>query len=90
MTLLKPGDTTICSNSMRIQNPSDDLASVQVILGNGVHYSFDQLEPKETREYSLTADYMSSGWENGKGVKISDARVVNVSGGEGHLVIDCG
>jgi len=73
-----------------LENMGDDSAEVHVILGNGANYSLDQLQPGETMQYSFTDEYpLSGGWGEAKGVKIEDARIVNSSGTDSKIRVQC-
>jgi len=88
--ILDPGNTTYCNKDFMLENMGDGSAEVQVILGNGANYAFDQLGPRETMEYSLTGDYpLSGGWDGAKGVKNEDARIINSSGTDSKIKVHC-
>jgi len=88
--VLDPGTTTYCNKDFMVENMSDELATVQVILGNGSNYAFDMLEPKSTKGYTLTSDYpLAGGWEETKGNFIGDARIINGTGGDSRIKVHC-
>lgn len=88
--ILAPGTTTYCDKNFTVKNMSDEVAHVQVILGNGSNYAFDMLEPGATVAYSLSGGYeKSGGWEEAKNVRIDDARIVNSAGGTGNIKVFC-
>ena len=88
--ILEPGTTTYCNKNFKVENMSDEMAEVQVILGNGSNYSHDMLEPGSTKGYSLTSDYpLAGGWEETKGVFIEEARIINNTGGDSKIKVHC-
>jgi len=88
--ILEPGTTTYCNKDFMLENMGDDSAEVHVILGNGANYALDKLQPGETMQYSFTDDYpLSGGWDEAKGVYIEDARIVNSSGTDSKIRVQC-
>ncbi len=88
--ILDPGTTVYCNKDFTLENMGDDSAEVQVILGNGANYAFDQLKPHETMKYSLSGDYpKSGGWDGARGVNNEDARIINSGGTESKIKVRC-
>ncbi len=90
MAVLEPGTTTYCDKNFMIENMSNENAEVQVILGNGSNYSTDMLAAGDSKSYSLTADYpQSGGWDETRGVRIDDARIINSTAGTSKIKVHC-
>ncbi|GJL77445.1 MAG: hypothetical protein NPINA01_04340 [Nitrospinaceae bacterium] len=88
--VLEPGTTTYCNKNFAVENMGSEMAEVQVILGNGANYAHDMLEPGSTKGYSLTSDYpLAGGWEETKGIRIDEARIINNTGGESKIKVHC-
>ncbi len=88
--VLEPGTTTYCNKDFKVENLSQNMAEVQVILGNGSNYSFDQLGPKGVKSYTLTSDYeMSGGWVETRNIHIDEARIINSTGGTSKIKVHC-
>ena len=84
--VLSPGTNTYCDKSFQVENMGKDMAEVQIILGNGDNYLSDTLMPNAKAQYSLTPGTPFAS-ENGGGVQINDARIVNT--GNEPLKIRC-
>jgi len=88
--VLEPGTTTYCNKDFHVENLGSEQAEIQVIIGNGANYSFDQLEPKGKKSYSLTADHgFTGGWDTAKASHASDARIINSTGGDSKILVYC-
>lgn len=88
--ILDPGTTTYCNKDFTLENIGDDTTEVQVVLGNGANYAFDFLQPGETIKYSLTGGYAKSGgWDEAKGVNITEARIINAGGTDSKIKVHC-
>ena len=88
--VLEPGTTTYCDKNFMVENMGDEMAEVQVILGNGANYAWDMLEPRSTKGYSLTSDYpLAGGWDENKGNFIGDARIINGTAGNSNIKVHC-
>lgn len=88
--ILEPGTTTYCNKDFLVENMGNETAEVQVILGNGSNYSFDQLEPNGKKSYSLSGDYgFTGGWETSKSSHVDEARIINSTGGTSKIKVDC-
>lgn len=88
VAMLAPGTTTYCNEDFQIENMGNEMAEVNVILGNGDNYAFEQLQPKEKKSYSLKGG-LPSATESGKSVWIDEARIVNSTAGDSHIKVRC-
>jgi len=87
---LVPGNTTYCDKDFKVQNMSEEMAEVHVILGNGANYITDRLEPNASKAYSLNGDYgFSGGWDSSRTTRIDEARIINSTGGMSDLKVIC-
>ncbi len=90
VAILDPGTTTYCDKDFTVENMSKESAQVHVILGNGSNYSFDLLEPNASKSYNLSPNYpLSGGWEETRGVRIDEARIINSTAGDSQIKIHC-
>ena len=90
VAVLEPGTTTYCDKSFKVENMGKEDAEVQVILGNGSNYSTDMLAAGDSKSYSLTADYpQSGGWEETRGVRVDEARIINSTLGTSTIKVHC-
>lgn len=88
--LLHPGTTTYCNKNFVVENMGTDTATVQVIMGNGANYRFDQIEPSGKKSYALSSENsFAGGWEGAKNTQINEARIVNSTGGTAQLKVHC-
>lgn len=84
--LLSPGSSAYCNKNFMVENMGKENAEVEVVMGNGDNYYHDNLLPNGKLAYSLTpgAPFAT---DNGKGVQIDDARIVNT--GSEALKVHC-
>ena len=90
VAVLEPGTTTYCDKNFKVENMGKENAEVHVILGNGSNYSTDMLAAGDSKSYSLTADYpQSGGWEETRGVRVDEARIINSTLGTSTIKVHC-
>ncbi len=86
--ILDPGTTTFCDKGFTVHNMGKDLAEVNVIMGNGASYHWDQLEPNAAKSYSLSPGSPFDS-VNADTVHIDDARIVNTTAGDSKIRVEC-
>ncbi len=88
--VLASGDTSYCGTDFMLENLGDEMAQVQVIMGNGANYHWDRLPPKGTKGYKLQPGG-SLGFPNADHVSVSQARIINSTTADSkvNVVVHC-
>lgn len=87
--ILEPGTTGFCNKDLTVQNMSkEDMATVQIIRGNGDNYDWDQLNPNETLAYKKSGVSIFSG-APGSSQSVEDIRIINGTMGTAKLKVLC-